>query len=247
MAVVWWDEIAVTVIAAAAAVLGACELARMHPDGAGRSAWGAAAMLAGLLVARWMVDPPNRLWMDVAISAAAAVTLLAGLARTPGSERFQRWSVAVGAALYVGGLAGFTVLLRRVPDGLAWLLLALAVTWAYDTGAYAVGRGVGRRPFMRRLSPRKTWEGVFGGTAAAVGTTAAFVPFLPLEWWQVAPLGLAWAVAAQAGDLTESMLKREANRKDSGTLIPGHGGMLDRIDSLLFVVPAVFAAARVAG
>ncbi len=248
VAVAWWHEIALTVMVAGAAVLGARELARMHPDGAGRSAWGAAATLAGLLVARWMVEPPNRMWVDVAIAAAVAATLLAGLAQAPGSGRFQRWSVAVGAALYVGGLAGFAVLVRRLPeDGLTWLLLALAVTWAYDTAAYAVGRGIGRRPFMRGLSPRKTWEGALGGTAATIGTTAAFVPFLPLEWWQVAPLGLAWAMAAQAGDLTESMLKREANREDSGTLIPGHGGMLDRIDSLLFVVPAVFAVARVAG
>ncbi len=248
VALAWWHEIALTVVVAGAAALGARELIRMHPGGAGWPAWGAAAALAGLLAVRWMVDPPNRMWVDLAIASVAALTLLVGLARMPRSGRFERWSLAIGAALYVGGLAGFAVLLRRLPeDGLTWLLLAFAVTWAYDTGAYAVGRGIGRRPFFTRLSPRKTWEGALGGTAAAIGATAAFVPFLPLEWWQLAPFGIAWAIAAQAGDLTESMLKREASREDSGALIPGHGGMLDRIDSLLFVAPAVFVVARVAG
>ena len=92
----------------------------------------------------------------------------------------------------------------------------------------------------------KTWEGVASGLLAAIAVTAALTPFLPLSWWQVAPLGLAWAVAVQGGDLVESMLKRDTGHKNSGALIPGHGGMLDRIDSLLFVVPAVYAFVRLA-
>ena len=97
---------------------------------------------------------------------------------------------------------------------------------------------------MTHISPRKTWEGVAGGTAASIAVTAAFLPFLPIEGWQVVPLGLAWAAAAQTGDLVASMIKRDAGAKDSGRVIPGHGGMLDRVDGLLFVVPAVFAAAH---
>ena len=153
------------------------------------------------------------------------------------------WGLALVAAIYTGGLLGFGVMLRQLPSGFAWVLLALVVTWACDTAAYLVGRAVGKRPFMQQISPRKTVEGAIAGLVGGVVAAVAFVPFLPMTWWQAPLLGVAWSIAAQSGDLVESMMKRDAGVKDSGTLIPGHGGMLDRIDSLLFVAPAVFAAA----
>ena len=207
----------------------------------------AGAVLASLLVVRWAVDPAHRGWIDLALAVVALAALIGQLWVPQREGRFLSWGLAVVAALYVGGPLGLGIALRGLSDGFRWVLLALVVTWSFDTGAYLVGRNFGCHGFMTRISPHKTWEGVFAGSVAAMGATAAFVPFLPLDWWQVVPFGLAWAAAAQAGDLVESMIKRDTGHKDSGAVVPGHGGMLDRVDSLLFVVPAVFAFARFAG
>jgi len=143
----------------------------------------------------------------------------------------------VTACLYVGVLGAHLVLLRLEPEGQRWLIVLLAATFATDTGAYAIGRPFGRHLFMPRVSPSKTWEGALGGlvfgTAAAIGATLALD--LKLE----GRAGLAWLavlpVAAIAGDLLESALKRKMDVKDMSGLLPGHGGLLDRLDSILVV------------
>jgi phosphatidate cytidylyltransferase len=118
-------------------------------------------------------------------------------------------------------------------------VLVLCV-WAYDTAAYLAGRRFGRRPVMRHISPSKTLEGVAGGAAAAAIVGAILVLALGRPVLAGLLLGLALAFAAQAGDLAESMLKRAAGAKESGRLIPGHGGLLDRIDSFLFAAPVAY-------
>ena len=151
--------------------------------------------------------------------------------------------------------------------GQAWLLFTLLVVFACDTGAFAVGRLVGRHRMAPRISPNKTWEGAVGGLAASMGAALlvglVFDLALP-DWhkaligpvsipgpafylspvimpvWQQAFIGAVAGVAAQVGDLFESALKRAANVKDSGSIMPGHGGILDRMDSILFALPAVF-------
>ena len=126
-----------------------------------------------------------------------------------------------------------------------WIFMALLPTWAADIGAYAVGSLIGRRKLAPRISPGKTWEGTIAGFAAAalavwfVGTQV-FSPSLPAEI--LVPLALAIGPAGLCGDLLESALKRQAGVKDSGTILPGHGGVLDRIDSLLLVAPVVAMA-----
>ena len=114
------------------------------------------------------------------------------------------------------------------------------MTWLTDTSAYAIGRLVGRRQFSPRLSPQKTWEGTIGGVVA--GTLLGGVWAQPLGWSLAAglALGLVASWAAVLGDLAESALKRRASLKDSGTFLPGHGGLLDRIDSLAFTTAVVF-------
>lgn len=131
--------------------------------------------------------------------------------------------------------------------GLGWLLLAILVTWMTDTGAYLVGKSIGRRKLIPRISPQKTVEGVAGGLAAAMVTSLLCILAFGLD---VAPvlaalIGLGLGTIGMLGDLAESMLKRHAGVKDSGSLIPGHGGILDRIDAMLFVIIATWLIAPV--
>jgi phosphatidate cytidylyltransferase len=141
---------------------------------------------------------------------------------------------------YIGLLLQYLPLLRAQAQGSRWVIYALLLTWAYDTGAFLVGRSVGRTPFMQHISPRKTWEGVLGGGILSVLAGLLALPFLQLSWWQAITVALACSGLAQAGDLIESFIKRQAGTKDSGALLPGHGGILDRIDALLLVAPAVY-------
>ena len=149
--------------------------------------------------------------------------------------------------VYIGFFLGHGLAIRDLSGGdgdlgRAWLLFALLVVFACDTGAFAVGRLAGRHRMAPRVSPNKTWEGAAGGFAASVGVAllAGLAFGLAVPLWQQALIGAVASVAAQVGDLFESALKRAANVKDSGSIMPGHGGILDRMDSILFALPAVF-------
>lgn len=150
--------------------------------------------------------------------------------------------------VYVGFLLSHALVLREVglsggaDLGRDWLLFALLTTFAVDTGAYFVGRTAGRHAMAPGISPNKTWEGSVGGFASAVGAALVLGLLLDLEIpvWQQAVTGAVVGVVAQWGDLTESKLKRIADLKDAGSIIPGHGGLLDRLDSILFTIPAVY-------
>jgi phosphatidate cytidylyltransferase len=126
--------------------------------------------------------------------------------------------------------------------GRNWLLVALLVTFATDSGAFLVGKNLGRRPLAPRISPSKTWEGAIGGFLLAVATALVLGQFLELglSRWQTGLIGATVGMVSQLGDLFESKLKRISQVKDAGSIIPGHGGMLDRLDSLLFSIPAVY-------
>lgn len=128
-----------------------------------------------------------------------------------------------------------------------WLLLAIGATWAADVGAYVVGSLAGRRKIAPRISPGKTWEGTFGGFGAAALAVLGIAALFGLGRPEAAVAAVAIGPVAFAGDLLESWLKRRAGVKDSGSLFPGHGGMLDRIDSLLAVAPLVAALTAAAG
>ncbi|HSO26683.1 MAG TPA: phosphatidate cytidylyltransferase [Anaerolineales bacterium] len=154
------------------------------------------------------------------------------------------FGVSLGGALYLGWIGAYFISLRQLPDGLWWMLLALPITWAVDSGAYLIGRRWGRRKLSPRLSPKKTWEGYWGGVAAGVlgglGLTLLWQAInanrLPVTLWQGALLGLILAAVTPLGDLGESMFKRQVGQKDSSHLLPGHGGVFDRIDSWLWSV-----------
>lgn len=181
------------------------------------------------------------------ISGATGLVLFSGwtwhLLRGPLPEAPLRTAHLLMAFIY--GHGGLTALaaLRLVPDnGLMWVVSALVITWGNDTMAYFAGRIFGKHKLYPEVSPNKTWEGFFGGFVGAIGflfvQRAFFFPALTVVDCFI--LGGLGSLLGPAGDLCESMLKRAYNVKDSGVIIPGHGGMLDRIDALIFNAPMVF-------
>ena len=144
--------------------------------------------------------------------------------------------------LYTGGLLAYGVLLREADGGRDWVYLALGVIFATDTFALFVGRYTGRLKMASAVSPGKTWEGAAGGLAAgiAAGVALKYVVGLDAAVWQVAMLAGFVSVAGQVGDLAQSKLKRLADVKDSGRLLPGHGGLLDRTDSIVAALPVIY-------
>jgi phosphatidate cytidylyltransferase len=175
-------------------------------------------------------------WGCVAVGALAAAAVARG-----GSER------AIDAAygvLYIAPACLALIWLRASPQGAGWTLMLFAVTWACDIFAFLVGSALKGPRLWPRYSPNKTWSGFFGGLLGAVITAVAVAALLMrLSLPGAALIGLLGGLATMAGDLWESMLKRRFGVKDSGDLIPGHGGLLDRVDGLMFAV-MVFAAAR---
>ena len=156
-------------------------------------------------------------------------------------------AVTLFAFVYVGFLGSFASLFLRVPDerGVRLLLGAVIVTAAHDIGAYLVGKYMGKTPLAPELSPNKTFEGLVGGILASVAVSLIVVSQIgPWDAGKAFWLGVIVAIAAPLGDLCESMIKRDLDVKDMGKLLPGHGGVLDRVDALLFVIPATYYLAR---
>lgn len=156
----------------------------------------------------------------------------------PGS--LADWAVSVTGAVYIGWSAHHFITLRALDNGLWWVLLVFAITWSCDSAAYFVGRAWGKHPFFAKISPHKTTEGALAGLIA--GPIVALIAGLltPLPWPHATILGLIGAIGCITGDLAESVVKRQLHVKDTSNLIPGHGGMLDRIDSLLYNIVLVY-------
>jgi phosphatidate cytidylyltransferase len=168
-----------------------------------------------------------------ALSVSLLATLGFQLSRTA-QRRYGDWAVSFAGGFYIGWTCGFIAELRELENGAWWLLLTLVAVWLADSGAYAFGRLFGRHKLAPSISPSKTWEGYIGGAITALAGGALFGFLSPLGLLSGTITGGLIGIFSVMGDLTESLIKREAHVKDSGKLIPGHGGVFDRIDSLLW-------------
>ncbi|OGO56185.1 MAG: hypothetical protein A2Z32_01360 [Chloroflexi bacterium RBG_16_69_14] len=185
------------------------------------------------------------------VAIGVVLVAVASFERIDPRDGLQTWMATVFGALYIS-LLSFIVRLGmaapEIPAGSplsaigaerGWILLLIFAVWSYDTGAYLVGKNLGRTKFLTHISPSKTIEGLVGGVIATTSVVAIMLWALGQNPLHALALGPLTALAAQAGDLAESVIKRAAGAKDSGTLIPGHGGMLDRVDSFVFAAPVV--------
>lgn len=225
-------------VAAVALALATGELYRALGIGRTPGAALGMALAAGLVVAA----SAERGWPQGALTATIALPLLWPVLASRIETAVQDWAFVAGGALYVGWLGAHLVLVRELPDGRDWLFLGMFAIFATDTGAYFIGRRWGRRKMAPHLSPGKTWEGGAGGYACGFATVIALKYAFDLDAapWEIVALAAIVPLAAELGDLAESALKRAVGVKDMGSVLPGHGGLIDRLDSILLAIPVLY-------
>ena len=219
-------------------LLGAHEFYRMLAVGEYHPAtWFGLVWTAALILHGWR---PDLLPYELVITVGVLVVLTYTLFQS--EQPLRMFLSTTTVAIYIGVMIANIIALRLLPDGMWWLLMAILITWSNDTLAYFTGVTIGKHKLWPRLSPKKSWEGTIGGFigAALAGGLVAMLSSLTISFGLGALIGFAGGILALFGDLSISMVKRQVGVKDSGHLIPGHGGMLDRLDSVLFVVPFVY-------
>ncbi|MFU8795895.1 MAG: phosphatidate cytidylyltransferase [Dehalococcoidia bacterium] len=243
---IWFGAPWFTLLIAAAALAGTYEFYRMT-----RLDMREPLFHLGLLWTLALVLAPHYAHRDpgvlpIVITAALLISLIL-LLRSPSREdSFRKWAWMIVGALYVGWMLSYWLSLRGVDDGRNWVYIAMLTVFANDSGAFFVGRALGRHKLAPAISPAKTWEGAIGGLSCAIlgavvtAVVLSLVSTYTFAYWQIIVLGLIVSLFAQLGDLVESLLKRNTGAKESGRLLPGHGGILDRFDSIIFVGAVVY-------
>ena len=239
-AIRYLPPLAFTGIVAVAGCLSLFELYRLCLQDSSRS-W---AVGIGLLGCVALIAGPHQptVTQGALLIAVVSVLSIPLLVELPLFDSLRNAALVVTGMLYIGLTLSYLVGVRLLPQGESLLFFLLLVTWAADTGAYYVGTLYGRRKLAPRISPKKTVEGLAGGLAGAmIVACAARWSFLPeFSLFDTLALAVLLTLAGLWGDLVESAIKRGVGVKDSGGLLPGHGGMLDRLDSLLFTAPAFY-------
>lgn len=244
----WWAFAACAFLVG----LGAYELQRMMLHEGYRPLIIISAALSLLFLIASMLPHQRSLLLAVGLSLALLVTFPILFFRKQLDGAVVDWSLTLAIAIYLGWPLSLILMLRGfqigLSSGLWWLLTLLLGVWGFDTGAFFAGHFLGRHKLAPNISPGKTWEGVLGGLVFSVAAALLFtVRPLGVNWLLAILLGLLIGVAATLGDLAESLIKRQTHVKDSGMIMPGHGGILDRIDSLLFAVIVVYFFAQFIG
>jgi phosphatidate cytidylyltransferase len=241
---IWFGNPWFTLLIAAAALAGAYEFYHMANFDRREP-----LIYLGLLWALALVLSPHYRSPDVlpiAITAAVLISLICLLCRPSKEGAFRNWAWTIVGAFYVGWMLSHWLNLRGLEDGRNWVYLAMLTTFANDTGAFFIGRARGKHKLAPAISEGKTWEGAVGGLICAIlgaiviATVLNLISPFAFRYWQIMLLGFLVGLFAQLGDLVESLLKRNMGVKESGNLLPGHGGILDRFDSLIFVGAVVY-------
>jgi phosphatidate cytidylyltransferase len=254
---VWWSIWSVVVVVAIAIAAALYELYAAFAAGGYHPRTGVGIGTALALMASVIFQPLVAFdLLPLILAGAILASLIAELFRHNQAGGLPAWALTFTGALYIGWLLSHFVLLRALTTqlnpglltplglepGAAWVFLVLAVTFLQDTAAYFVGRSWGRHKLAPALSPKKTWEGAAGGMVGAIMASLICIPLLglPLSFGAGALLGAIGGLVGPLGDLSESLIKRQVGLKDAGKIIPGHGGILDRADSLLFTGPVLY-------
>lgn len=258
---VWWGVLSVAFTVAVASVICLLELYSAFTAGGFRPRVGVGITVGVALVAAVTVQPMVALDLPPLVLAGAIIfSLISELFRSEQDPTtLPSWALTFTGAIYISWLLSHFVLLRsitvplnpsplsflRIEPGTAWVFLVFAVTFLQDTFAYFVGRSFGRHKLAPILSPKKTWEGAIGGMTGAIVASllSVFLMGLPISYGSAILIGIIGGIVGPLGDLSESLIKRMVGVKDIGKIIPGHGGMLDRADSLLFTAPILYYVA----
>jgi phosphatidate cytidylyltransferase len=282
----WVGGLPLLALGAIAALLGLLEFRTLTAQVGGLSLTVAGAGALAFLLAAWQGEPLAPPVLVAVVAAGLLWHMGRHLLRPDPGSALAGWALTVVGAVYPGGLLAYGLAIYSLTYSVVevsgvtgptsvltfdefsrdWLLAAVLLTFASDTGAYFTGRVFGRHKLAPRVSPGKTWEGAVGGMVFTAIASAALIPLLgipivamvcgpgelpvcavrlpgisfPLELLVMLAIGAGISVIAQAGDLAESFLKRQGNIKEAGSLLPGHGGILDRLDSIVLVLPAVY-------
>lgn len=246
---IWFGDPWFTLLIAAAALAGTYEFYHMANFDRREP-----LLYLGLLGTLALVLSPhysNHDVLPIVITATMLTSLICLLLRSSREKAFRDWAWTIVGALYVGWMLSYWLSLRGLTDGQNWVYLAMLTTFANDTCAFFIGRARGKHKLAPAISPAKTWEGAIGGLICAILAAIVIALVLKLisfklgapfvfKYWQIILLGFLVGLFAQLGDLVESLLKRNMGVKEAGSLLPGHGGILDRFDSLIFVGAVVY-------
>jgi len=242
VAAVWFDKPLpwLTVVTAIWGVLAALEFYRVV-----RTSRVEPLTCFGLIWTLLFIISPHCSWAYInpfLLTSAVVLPPLWLLAHRHKEDAFTGWAWTIAGILYIGWLLSHFVALRGLESGRDWVLFALFVTFASDSAAYFIGRAWGRHPLAPDISPKKTREGAIGGVIGAIIASLLLVMLLdlPIGYGAAILLAIAVSVFGQIGDLFESLFKRNMGVKDSGNAMPGHGGFLDRMDSVVFAGVVVY-------
>jgi phosphatidate cytidylyltransferase len=263
LTVVWfggWVACAFTLLIV---VLGIIELHTMLLHGGYRPLIWVSFGLSVLFLVAAMLPQQRLLILQASLGGALLISFPLLFFRKKLEGAMVDWALTLAISIYLGWSMSFFLLLRGyeigvigarngpwifLPRGAWWVVFVLLGVWGFDAAAFFTGRYFGRHKLAPRISPAKTWEGAIGGLVLSITAALVFtVNQLGVPWYLAIVLGILLGVAAVLGDLAESLIKRQTHVKDSGQIMPGHGGMLDRLDSLIFAVIVVYVFSQIVG